>query len=97
MGIEQLGDTEVDKQRATRLALEHCVVRLDVAMHEPFGARMGRGLENPFRHGEGVVRGEYPALPQSVCRRLPIHERRDALDQAFAVARDMDRQDRRAL
>ena len=91
--VEQLRDPEVDEQGAPGLAFEHHVVRLDVAVHQPLRVGVRERLENRLADLEGVVGGNHAAAPQRVGERLALDERHDVVDQAFAVAGEMNRED----
>src|SRR3989475_543916 len=96
-GIEQFRDPEIHQQRAAGVCLEHHVVGLDVAVHEPLRVGVREGLQDRFRDLERFLSRVRPAPAQRVGERFTLDERHHVVDEALGVAREVDRQDRGGL
>src|SRR5206468_12813194 len=92
-GVQELGDPEIQEQDPAALRLDHHVVGLDVAVHEALGVCVGQCLENRLGDLQGLVCGVRAAAAQALCERLPLDERHHVIDQALAVAGEVDRED----
>ena len=91
--VESPRDAEVDEQRPAARRVEHDVVGLDVAMDQTRFVRVVERIEDRDDDRERALGRQRTGALEQLPQRHAVHERHRVVDEPFAFAHKVDRQD----
>ena len=89
----RLRDAEVRHEHPLLRALEHHVLRLDVAVDQRLRVRFRQRVGDVGADPDHFRLGQLALAPQPRVERLPVHHRHPEVDQPLALAHEEDRED----